>query len=68
LEKGYNLEKIFEVWHFSNKSDNLFKDYARDFMKIKLERRHGRMIINLLSITFVIFYLKEKSMKLLIKC
>jgi hypothetical protein len=31
------LEKIFEVWLFSNKSDNLLKDYVRDFMKIKLE-------------------------------
>jgi len=28
---------IYEVWHFKEKSNNLFKDYAKEFMKIKLE-------------------------------
>ncbi|CAH1106881.1 unnamed protein product [Psylliodes chrysocephalus] len=39
LEKGYTIDKIFEVWHFPQKSINFFKDYIRDFMKIKLETR-----------------------------
>ena len=37
LEKGYKLLKIFEVWHFENSSIELFKEYVKKFMKIKLE-------------------------------
>ncbi len=37
IEKGYHIEKIYEVWHFNEKSNHLFKDYVKDFMKIKLE-------------------------------
>ncbi|CAH1103834.1 unnamed protein product [Psylliodes chrysocephalus] len=37
LEKGYEIIQIDEVWHFPQKSNDLFKDYIRDFMKIKLE-------------------------------
>ena len=29
--------EIYEVWHFKEKSNNLFKEHAKDFMKIKLE-------------------------------
>ncbi|XP_065208479.1 uncharacterized protein LOC135837206 [Planococcus citri] len=36
LEKGYKMLNIYEVWHFEA-SNNIFKDYIRDFMKIKLE-------------------------------
>ena len=37
LEKGYTIEKIYEVWHFENHSTDLWKDYIRKFMKVKLE-------------------------------
>jgi hypothetical protein len=37
LEKGYKIIEIYEVWHFKEKSVNLFKGYVKDFMKIKLE-------------------------------
>ncbi|KAL4088768.1 hypothetical protein QTP88_023852 [Uroleucon formosanum] len=37
LEKGYIITKIYEVWHFEEKSTDLFKDYVDNFMKIKLE-------------------------------
>ena len=37
LEKGYKIEKIYEVWHFPETSCDLFKGYIRKFMKIKLE-------------------------------
>ena len=37
LDKGYKLEKIYEVWNFENTSYNLFKGYIRKFMKIKME-------------------------------
>ena len=37
LEKGYKVLKTYEVWHFDKTSDDLFKDYIRRFMKIKLE-------------------------------
>ena len=36
IEKGYQVEEIYEVWHFE-KSTELWKGYIRDFMKIKLE-------------------------------
>jgi hypothetical protein len=34
IEKGYHVEQIFEVWHFA-KSDTLFKDYIKTFIKMK---------------------------------
>ena len=37
IEKGYKIEHIYEVWHFEQTSENLFKDYVRRFMKIKME-------------------------------
>jgi hypothetical protein len=37
IEKGYKIEKVYEVWHFEEKSNELFKGYVQDFMKIKLE-------------------------------
>ena len=36
VEKGYLIKEIYEVWHFKEKSNNLFKEYVKDFMKIKL--------------------------------
>ena len=29
--------EVYEVWNFKEKSNNLFKEYVKDFMKIKLE-------------------------------
>ena len=37
LDKGYKIQKIYEVWHFNKRSNNLFKEYIRKFMKIKME-------------------------------
>ena len=37
LEKGYRILQMHEVWHFSRKTDTLFKDYMDTFAKIKLE-------------------------------
>ena len=37
LEKGYKIEKIYEVWHFPETSCDLFKGYVSKFMKIKME-------------------------------
>ena len=37
LEKGYKIEHIFEVLHFTNTSTDLWKAYIKKFMKIKLE-------------------------------
>ena len=37
LEKGYQVVYIYEVQHFDNTSDNLWKGYIKKFMKIKLE-------------------------------
>ena len=37
IEKGYTLMDIYEVWHFERTSTELFKEYIRKFLKIKLE-------------------------------
>ena len=37
LKKGYRIDKIYEVWHFEQTSTDLFKEYVRKFLKIKLE-------------------------------
>ncbi|XP_047111970.1 uncharacterized protein LOC124788732 [Schistocerca piceifrons] len=37
IEKGYKILETYEVWHFPQTSNDLFKDYIKTFMKIKLE-------------------------------
>jgi hypothetical protein len=37
IEKGYKIINIDEVWNFEKKSNYLFKEYVKAFMKIKLE-------------------------------
>ena len=37
IQKGYKIQKIYEVWHFEKKSNDLFKNYVLKFMKIKME-------------------------------
>ena len=37
IEKGYEVLKIHEVWHFPQTTDKLFKDYVDTFLKIKQE-------------------------------
>lgn len=37
LKKGYRIAEIYEVWHFEEKSDELFKDYIYTFLKQKQE-------------------------------
>ena len=37
LKKGYKVLETYEVWHFDESTDSLFKGYIRRFMKIKLE-------------------------------
>ena len=35
--KGYQILKVFELWHFDETSDDLFKGYIQRFMKIKID-------------------------------
>ena len=37
LEKGYEIQKIYEVWNFEETTDDIFKEYVKKFLKIKLE-------------------------------
>ena len=37
IEKGYKIKKIYKVYHFENKSNDLFKPYVSKFLKIKQE-------------------------------
>ena len=37
IEKGYEILKIHEVWHFPVHTDELFREYVNTFLKIKQE-------------------------------
>ena len=37
IEKGYKITQIYEVWHFEKTTDTLFRDYVKEFMRIKTE-------------------------------
>ena len=37
VEKGYEIVRMHEVWHFPQQSDELFKEYVNTFLKIKQE-------------------------------
>ena len=37
IEKGYKIKKIHKVFHFTQRSNNLFKPYVAKFLKIKQE-------------------------------
>ncbi|XP_078241110.1 uncharacterized protein LOC140703714 isoform X1 [Pogona vitticeps] len=37
IKKGYKVVKIFEVWHFENRSDELFSDYMKLHLRHKQE-------------------------------
>jgi hypothetical protein len=37
VEKGYEIIKIYEVYHWEEKSSNLFADYVNTFLRIKQE-------------------------------
>ena len=36
-EKGYEIVKINEVWHFKDKVNGLFKHYVNQWLKVKQE-------------------------------
>ncbi len=35
IEKGYIVAKIYEIWHFPDRSDTLFRDYVKTFLRLK---------------------------------
>ena len=37
IKEGYIIEELYEVHHFKDTSTELFKDYIKEFLKIKLE-------------------------------
>ena len=37
IEKGYVIAYIYEIWHFKERSNQLFQPYIKTFMKIKQE-------------------------------
>ena len=37
VDQGYKVHRTFEVWHFEESSNDLFTDYVKKFMKIKME-------------------------------
>ena len=37
VEKGYIVDKVYEVWHFEKRTNEMFREYTKRFLKIKLE-------------------------------
>jgi len=37
VNQGYVIQRVYEVWHFSRKSNQLFSSYVNTFLKIKQE-------------------------------
>ena len=37
IEKGYQVLKVHEVWHFEERTNNMFREYIKTFLQIKLE-------------------------------
>jgi len=37
LEVGYQLKRVYEVWHFKERKAGLFEDYVNTWLKIKTE-------------------------------
>ena len=37
LDCGYQLMQVYEIWHFHSVSDQFFKGYVDNFLKIKQE-------------------------------
>lgn len=37
LERGYVIHRIYSVWHWEDKSDELFSSYINTFLKEKVE-------------------------------
>ena len=46
IEKGYSVVKVYEVWHFEERTDKLFQEYIKTFLKIKLETSPHNYKIN----------------------
>ena len=36
--------KTYEVWHFKDKTNDVFKDYVRKFTKIKMESSELKVV------------------------
>ena len=59
IEKGYTVVKVYEVWHFEQRTNDLFKEYIKTFLKVKLEtsphnyksdRKYKRVVLERLGI------------------
>ena len=37
LELGYEIQELYQVWHFSESEVGLFKEYVQMFLKLKQE-------------------------------
>jgi hypothetical protein len=36
IKKGYEIKKIFEVWHYPERSPNLFEEFVKNFYRLKI--------------------------------
>lgn len=37
LRQGYTIDRVYKIWHYTQWDSNLFKEYVRTFLKIKVE-------------------------------
>ncbi len=66
LEKGYQILRMHEVWHFPEQSDELFKEYVDTFLKIKQEASgYPKDCVTLeQKRTYVVEYLEHEGIEL----
>ena len=66
LEKGYQILRLHEVWHFPKQSNELFKEYVDTFLKIKQEASgYPKDCVTLEQRqTYVAEYLEHEGIKL----
>ena len=66
LDHGYQVVRIYEVWHWREKSRGLFEEYVKRFMKLKQEM--SGWLENCQSLqerrTYIADYLERQEMKL----
>ena len=66
VRQGYEIRKVFEVWHWENRSDSLFKEYIATFLKGKQEASGfpGHVLTAEDEIKYIEEYFKHQGVKL----
>ncbi|XP_051743104.1 uncharacterized protein LOC127508773 isoform X2 [Ctenopharyngodon idella] len=66
IEKGYVVAKIDEVWHFPQRSDTLFRDYVKTFLRLKQQASGypSNIVTNADKESYIREYYEKESIRL----